>query len=193
MPLRSHIAQSQQIGACYLVFDRELIFFGVGKPISIEKRWRTANCPKRIKEVRQVIVRRTARRMFGRKVQRRLGYREKVRNRGAGSPVGKRGGGSRLILSRIVTKRSVSDFIEISSTFKRTVENAPSLADARGTGSAEDLAEDAVMFSERISEPESRCEIVPTSRSQRVRNVRVTREYPPSGRTRKNNGLFPGN
>src|SRR5262249_19580230 len=49
------------------------------------------------------------------------------------------------------------------------------------------------MRAERVSQADARREVVPASRSQRARNVRITREYPSQGRSGEDDGLFAAN
>ena len=65
MRLRPDVAQRHQIRTGYLVLDGEFIFFGVRKPISIVKGRRAADRPECVEKLGQIIVWRTACRMFG--------------------------------------------------------------------------------------------------------------------------------
>src|SRR5882757_8783695 len=49
--LGAHIAYGQQIGVCELVFNREFIFFRIGKTVTVVKRRRTADRAKGAEEV----------------------------------------------------------------------------------------------------------------------------------------------
>ena len=50
------------------MFNRELVFFRVGKPVSVVERRRTADGSKRAEEIGQIVVGRAASRILGRKV-----------------------------------------------------------------------------------------------------------------------------
>src|ERR1700730_4915016 len=117
--------------------------------------------------------------MFGGKEQRRLGYWEKVGDRRARGTIGKRSRKRRLTLARKVSEWRVTDFIEVRCAFKCAVENAPTRADARCPGFAQNLAEHSVIVSERIGQSQPRREVIPTGGRQRARNTWVTRKHPP--------------
>src|ERR1700733_5218427 len=112
-------------------------------------------------------------------MQRRLGHREKVCNGRARGSIRKRSRKRRLTLARVVSERRVANFIEVGSAFERAVKDAPTRADARRSGFAQNLAEQTVIVSERISQSQPWSEIVPTGGRQRARNTWVTRKHPP--------------
>src|ERR1700740_952873 len=154
------------------MFDGQFIFFRIRQSVLVVKGRRATDRPESVKEIGQVIERWAARRMTRRKMQRRLGYGEKVCNGRASGSVRERRGKRWLALPRIVSERSISNFIEVRGTLKRAVENAPAGAKTCGTRFAQNLAKQPVVVSERIGQSQPRSKVVPTRGRQRVRTSR---------------------
>src|SRR5579863_1845265 len=113
-------------------------------------------------------------------IQRRLGHREKICNGRARKAVRERSRKSRLVLPRVVSERSIANFIEVRGAFKRAVEDAPTSAEASGTGLSQNLTKQTVIVSERIGQSQPRRKVVPTGGRQRARNSWIPRKHPTS-------------
>src|SRR5580658_6690234 len=163
------------------MLDREFVFLGIRKAVSVVEGRRATYGSKCAKEVGEIVIGKSTGRILGGEVEGRLRCGEKVLDGGACGTILEGSGEGRRELAGVVSERSVPDFVEVRCSLKGAVEDSPADTKAGGTGGAEYFSEHSIMPAKRIGQAEARCEIVPAGGRERTGNVRVAGKHPALG------------